>query len=151
MPHLRATSTPAPSANSGSQPTPSPAPTRAPRHNTFTEEDLLRQWKAYIDANPTAVVVGNTMRTSPIKLLSATSFIVQVHNAAQIEGLTKARPSIVNFLRDRLANDDVTFEIIEYEGEASPRTWNDREVFAHMLSDNPVLQQLVDDFKMTLI
>lgn len=112
---------------------------------------LLKEWKAFIDANPTAVVVGNTMRTSPLKLINATSFIVQVQNAAQIEGLNKAKMSIIDFLRNRLKNDSITFDVIEYEGESSPRTWSNKEVFKHMLENNANLQQLVDDFKMNLL
>lgn len=119
-------------------------------HEDFTEVQLNLMWDAYIGANPTAHILINTMRASRPKLVEKARFVVTVANAKQIEIMNQAAPSLLEYLRRKLKNDDITFEVIENDGESAPRTWNNREVYHHMLENHPALKAFVEEFKMKL-
>lgn len=107
-------------------------------------------WEAFIGANPTAHILTNTMRASRPKLVERTRFVVAVENEKQVETLNSAASTLLQYLRTRLRNDNITFEVIVNTGESSPRTWNAREVYQHMLEEHPALKEFVDIFKMNL-
>lgn len=117
----------------------------------FTESQLNLMWDAYIGANPTAHILVNTMRTSRPKLVEPTRFIVAVENDKQVETMNAAATSLISYLRSRLKNDHLTFEVVVNEEESSPRTWNAREVYQYMLENDEGVKLFVDEFKMNLI
>lgn len=117
----------------------------------FNEGHLNLTWDSFIHSNPTAHILVNTMKASRPKLIENASFAVIVENEKQVEILTKASGSLLAYLRHHLRNDSVAMEIHLNQGVSSPRTWNQREVYAHMLESNPALQAFVDEFKLNLI
>lgn len=104
-----------------------------------------------MNANPTRHILVNTMRASfPSPTDTEHVYRIMVENDKQREEMLAAMPSIHSYLRSRLLNDRVTIEIELNQGEASPHTWNEREVLAHMLKNNPALKGFMDDFHLTI-
>lgn len=126
----------------------------APRNSeAFTREQINQAWQAFMDANPTRHILVNTMRASfpaPVEDGKSHRYKIMVENDKQHQEMQEAMPSLLQYLRDTLRNDYVEIEIEINQGEASPHTWNEREVLSHMLENNPSLKGLIDDFQLTI-
>ncbi len=142
------------SAPSASEAAPRPADAAAaetPRGNrAFTLDELHKAWRAYMDANPGRHILVNTMRASLPILVSGTAYKMMIENEKQREEMTANMPSLLAHLRRELGNDSFTLEIEMNQGEASPHTWNDRQVLDHMIANSPELSALIDDFHLTI-
>lgn len=122
----------------------------AKRSQTYTQEQLNATWQQYINSHPTEHIVINTMRASfPAKVADHT-YKVMVENDMQLNTMTQSTPTLLKYLHDTLENDyiEITYEV--NKGEASPHTWNERQVLHHMLENNPALRSFVDDLKLTI-
>ena len=75
---------------------------------------------------------------------------IMVENDKQREEMVETMPVLLGYLRDSLSNDTIEIEIELNQGEASPHTWNEREVLAHILENNPSLKGFMDDFQLTI-
>ena len=127
------------------------AQTAPQRSENYTREQLNQGWQEFMNANPTRHILVNTMRASfPAPTDTPHIYRIMVENDKQREEMLAAMPSILSYLRARLLNDRVSIEIELNQGEASPHTWNEREVLAHMLKNNPALQGFMDDFHLTI-
>lgn len=156
LPHLNGAPSINPVANARSSSTsvnndPTPDQVRKKLNESFTESQLNLMWDAYIGVNPTAHILVNTMRTSRPKLVEPTRFIVAVENDKQVETMKAAASSLRSYLRSRLKNDFLTFEVVVNEEESSPRTWNAREVYQYMLENSEGVKLFVEEFKMNLV
>lgn len=122
------------------------------RTAAYTDEALQGLWDAYIAAHPQEVILVNTMRASRPRRTAegADSFTVTVENEAQQAKMTESLPEIVSSLRNGLSNDRIAIAIEVNHGEGGSHTWNEREVLAHMLENNPALQGFIDEFKLNL-
>ncbi|MCM1162865.1 MAG: DNA polymerase III subunit gamma/tau [Muribaculaceae bacterium] len=136
-------------AQSGSQTT-SAAMAAQPRTSSFTPQQLNKIWQEYIDANPTHHILVNTMRASFPVLTEGFTYKVMIENVKQQEELSRALPEILKKLRDTLSNDLINIEVEMNQGEASPHTWNERQVLDHMSGTNPMLKDLISDFGLTI-
>ena len=103
-----------------------------------------------MDANPTRHILVNTMRSSFPAPKETGGYKMMVENEKQREEMMEVMPELLKYLRDTLANDTVEIEVELNQGEASPHTWNERQVLAHILEHNPSLKGFMDDFKLTI-
>ncbi|MCM1111481.1 MAG: hypothetical protein NC336_09745, partial [Clostridium sp.] len=142
--------TQAAAGNSGAPAPASPAVTSG-RREPFTADQLDTAWTSYIASHPRDHALVNTMRVHRPKLVEANRFVVMVDSSIQVSALNDSAPDILSMLRDTLHNDLVTFSVEENVGAPSPRTWTEREVFQHMKENHPILQQFIDEFRLTLI
>lgn len=103
-----------------------------------------------MDARPTERILVNTMRASFPQCKDGTSYIMMVENEKQAELMMQSMPELLAFVRDAVRNDNFTLEVEINQGEASPHTWNDREVMNHMLETIPALSEFVENFKLSV-
>lgn len=101
-------------------------------------------------ANPSRHILVNTMRASFPSLTQGTTYRMMVENEKQHQEMTEALPAILKYLRETLANDLLEIAIEINQGEASPHTWNERQVLAHMIENRPILKDFIDTFGLTL-
>ena len=139
----RADATPAASTAGQAQPS-------ALRETPYTLEQLNRAWDTYIAAHPTEHILVNTMRAGRPVIVEGNSLKMLVENEIQQATVTEAMLSILQHLRDTLANDRITLVTEINQGAASPHTWNEREVLAHMVENTPALRDFIDDFKLSI-
>ena len=59
-------------------------------------------------------------------------------------------PSILSTLHDATSNDLINITVEINKGEASPHTWNERQVLSHMVENNPELRDFIDDMQLTI-
>ena len=138
-------------AESATQSVTTAAQQAAQRTGSYTREQLNQGWQDFMNANPTRHILVNTMRASfPSPTDKEHVYRVMVENDKQREEMLAAMQAIHSHLRSLLLNDSVTIEIELNQGEASPHTWNEREVLVHILNNNPALQGFIDDFHLTI-
>lgn len=130
--------------------TPASAPVKHDRNEPFGLDEFYSGWEAYIAAHPKEHILVNTMRSSRPERVDATAYSMTVENDMQRQLMEQWRDDLLRFMGDRLANDHIRLDVKVNEGQSSPMTWNEREVFNHMLETNPVLKKFVDGFNMSL-
>lgn len=128
-----------------------PAQTRQRnRSQRFSSEALSAAWETYIHTHPKAHILVNTMRASPPKLVSESEFTVAVQNQIQLELMESNRMQLLEYLRDALQNDSITFTVCITSDEMPRYTLNDSELLQQMIKDYPALRSLIDDFHLRL-
>ena len=137
--------------NTGSAPAPAGTKVEQPANNqSFTDEQLLASWQAYIDQHPQEHLVINTMRISMPKRLTDTKLEITVQNAGQVDFMTNALPDILQFLRKALNNDAVTMDIKLDESMPAPKIMTERELVEDIKSRRPEFNDFLNDFKLSL-
>ena len=124
--------------------------TGAIRNGAYTDEQLLAAWRRFIADNPHEHILINTMRVSQPVRVGDNTYSVTVENEVQRELMEQSLPAIKKAVSDAVANDNVTFQVMLNTGESAPYTWNEREVLAHMVESNPMLQEFINDLKLKL-
>ncbi|MBD5253715.1 MAG: DNA polymerase III subunit gamma/tau [Barnesiella sp.] len=123
---------------------------RTVRSEIYTDEDLRHAWQDFMNARPTERILVNTMRASFPDRIDGHSYRIKVENEKQEELLSQHMPELIGELRNALSNDNITLKIEINQGEASPHTWNDREVVAYVQQTVPALNDFIETFKLTL-
>lgn len=120
--------------------------------NHFTEEDLVRCWDAYatngvIDKK---VYLKNTMINCKPVLQENYFFEVGVHNPGQQDELSNGCVDLLNYLRTQLGNTRIQMRVRIIETNEKHLAYTATEKFEHLLTVNPVLGKLKDEFNLTL-
>ena len=120
------------------------------RENPYTDNDVRNAWQSFIDMHPSEIILLTAMkRTLPIRG-EGDSFTLTIDNHIQEAELNSRLPELYKHIRDAISNDNWTLQVIVDDGEGSPATWNDREVLAHALENNPAFNRLYQMFKLKL-
>lgn len=120
------------------------------RTTPYTDQALDVAWESYIAAHPEAMVLIHTMNQCRPRRREQDSYIVVVESQPQLATMRDAMPALLDHIHNCLANDSVTIEVAINEGEGSPQTWTEREIFAHLLDTNPSIKALTADLHLTL-
>ncbi|MDD2247445.1 MAG: DNA polymerase III subunit gamma/tau [Proteiniphilum sp.] len=118
--------------------------------NLFSEEDLISAWEEYAKNLNEEKLLKNTMSLYLPKMLSDTVFEVEVNTELNKQYLSDNSYSILAFLREKLQNGEVSMTIKIAEGNAIKKALTSREIFDEMVSQNPSLQKLSDEFGLEL-
>ena len=122
----------------------------------INQENLLELWEDYMNVNPKAHVLNNTLRVhKPVPANAAdtsdaSAYVVTVVNQSQVDVLEQERPRLLETLRRKLNNDFFDFSIALDESAAPTTAWSDREVLNHMVETSPYMAQFINDLKFTL-
>ena len=120
------------------------------RDAKYTVEQLNAGWQAFMKANPTYHILVNTMRASYPALVEDHTYRVMVENEKQREELETHMQPLLATLRDATANDHISIIIELNQGEASPHTWNEREVLQHMVEKNPEMRDFIESLQLSI-
>ena len=120
--------------------------------NSFSEEDLVRCWDAYAASGviDKKVYLKNTMINCKPVLQENYFFEVGVHNPGQQDELSNGCVDLLNYLRVQLKNTRIQMRIRIIETNEKHLAYTSSEKFEHLLSVNPVLGKLKDEFNLTL-
>lgn len=118
--------------------------------NPFTQEDLLHCWDAYAATIDKKVYLKNTMINCKPVLQDNYFFEVGVHNPGQQDELSNGCVDLLNYLRVQLKNTRIQMRVRITETNEKHLAYTATEKFEHLLSINPVLGRLKDEFNLTL-
>lgn len=125
-------------------------PSRPTRTASYTEAFVEAAWEAYIVRNPQAHLLIHTMQASRPIHIEENRYVLKLESQAQYDVIYGAMPELMAHMHNSLSNDLFTIELVIDEGEGSPLTWTDREVYQHMLQKSASVRSLVDNLKLTL-
>lgn len=120
------------------------------RNASYSDEQVNESWKQFMAMHPKEQVLVNTMRASTPLRIQGDTFRIVVENHVQTQLMANTMPNLITFMRDRLGNDFFKIEIEENHDAGSPHTWNDRELLAHIVTENPAIHHLIESFKLRL-
>lgn len=122
------------------------------RNEAFSDEAFAKEWNGFINANPTQHIIINTMRAClPVrKDNSSAQFTMMVENTLQEDQMKDVMPMLLKHMRNALANDNITIELMVKDAADSPMSWNQREVLAHIIDKHPGLGELINTLELKL-
>lgn len=116
----------------------------------FGEDELIRAWDAYAASIDKKVYLKNTMINCKPVLQENYFFEVGVHNPGQQDELSNGCVDLLNYLRVQLKNTRIQMRVRIIEANEKHLAYTSTEKFEHLLSVNPVLGKLKDEFNLTL-
>lgn len=113
---------------------------------SFTENELIEEWKKFADSLTEEVLLKNAMTTCFPTLLNATTFEVVVNNQGQEERLIDDGANILSVLRSNLRNTQIMMQVrVSVENEKK-LAFTAREKFELMAQENPNVLRLSNEF-----
>lgn len=121
------------------------------RDGAYDDSNVAAAWVAYINDHPKEHLLINMMRENMPARLSGHRHAVSVDNDVEGKMLREVLDDLTRYIRDKIANDSFTLEVVVEDNGPSPAFWNDREVLEHMRGEYPGLDQVIKDLKLTLL
>lgn len=100
--------------------------------------------------HPTEHILINTMRASFPAQVDGHNYKIMVENEMQLNMVEQRSMELHTFIRDAIDNDHFMLTVEVNQGAASPHTWSEREVLAHMVENIPALKGFMEDLGLTL-
>ena len=116
----------------------------------FSQEALVHYWDAFAASIDKKVYLKNTMINCKPVLQDNYYFEVCVHNPGQQDELTNNCLDILSYLRGQLKNTRIQMRVRIDETNQKHLAYTSAEKYEHLLSINPVLAKLKDEFNLTL-
>ncbi|WP_293666044.1 DNA polymerase III subunit gamma/tau [uncultured Parabacteroides sp.] len=116
----------------------------------FSQEALVHYWDAFASSIDKKVYLKNTMINCKPVLQDNYFFEVCVHNPGQQDELTNNCIDILSYLRAQLKNTRIQMRVRIDETNQKHLAYTSTEKYEHLLSINPVLAKLKDEFNLTL-
>jgi DNA polymerase-3 subunit gamma/tau len=122
------------------------------RATPFTDDQLLAVWNQYIEMNPKAHVLCNTMRAAlpSRKAPESPELRMIVANQPQVDFMEQELPGLLTYLRNTLANDHIRVSVEVNNDPNAPAAWNDRDLLRHIVESNPHAASFIADFNLTI-
>lgn len=120
------------------------------RENPYTDADVTAAWERFIDNHPSEIILLTAMKKTQPARTDGDIFEITIDNHVQEAEINNRLAELYSEIRDALQNDNWQLKVNVDSGEGSPETWNDREVLAHALENNPAFRRLYDMFKLKL-
>lgn len=117
---------------------------------SFSEADLVNCWEAYTHTIDKKVYLKNTMINCKPVLQENFYFEVAVHNPGQQEELVNAAIDILPYLRTHLKNTRIQMRVRIIESNEKHLAYTSTEKFEHLLTVNPTLAKLKEEFNLTI-
>lgn len=116
----------------------------------YTDAAMRLTWDNCSKVNPAAVALNNIIKSCPPQRVRDDVFVVVVASDAQFKILSDNLPSVHNYLRSHLHNDNITITVEMTQGDAAPAVWTESQVLESMLKENPALRSFAEEFKLTI-
>lgn len=116
----------------------------------FSDEEFIKVWQQFIEENPKEHILVNTMRMSIPRRLEGDIFQMQVENVGQVEFINNNLSKLLDFLRSRLSNTNVTLDVIVNENIVAPRFLSTKDIVTEMMGRNEEIKNLIQRFELGL-
>ncbi|MGL5635423.1 MAG: DNA polymerase III subunit gamma/tau [Bacteroidales bacterium] len=115
----------------------------------FTQEQLLNAWKDYTKRIPERTMIIATMKAATPQI--AAGFVLQlvVDNEIQKEKMTEEATAIVDFLRQKLRNYQISLQV-SVNQQDHKKAFSKREILEELLSENQTLAELVEKYDLVI-
>jgi hypothetical protein len=115
------------------------------RNAKFTLSEFEAAWEAFADAHPDKKILVNSMRRGVPKHVSNLMFRIAVDNQAQQEEFESNIGLVLDFLRERLQNDNITLTTeLTVEEQVARRLTRD-ELLQRIQEKYPEVMEMLSD------
>ncbi|MEG0559299.1 MAG: DNA polymerase III subunit gamma/tau [Muribaculaceae bacterium] len=119
-------------------------------NSEFSEEQMKEAWMSFIAENSKLVLLTNAMRGATPQKSSNDKFEVQVDNVGQLEIMNTHLLDVVNYLRNKLSNENITLTASVSVGNVAPKILNPADIVAEMMTKNKAIKDLIETFQLGL-
>ena len=119
-------------------------------NKSFSDEEFINAWQQFITENPKEHILVNTMRMSVPRRLKGEIFQMQVENVGQVDFIHNNLSKLLEFLRSRLSNTNVTLDISVNEDMVAPRFLSPKDIVTEMMGRNEDIKSLIQRFELGL-
>ena len=125
----------------------------AVNNSEFSDEQLNTAWTEFIQSHPTEHLLRNAMRNCTLTRSpqNHASIIATVESEAIRDALQQGLLELTADLRSKLKNDQISLDIDLNKSQASVTSLTDAEAYALMRKNNPYLNTLIADLRLTMI
>lgn len=116
----------------------------------FDEKSLITFWDMFLESVEKKVYLKNTMINCKPVLQEDFHFEVAVHNPGQQNELAESSIDILSFLRAKLKNTQVQMRVRIVETNEKHLAYTATERYEHLLTQNPVIARLKEEFNLRL-
>lgn len=124
-------------------------PARQTRDNAFTLRDVLVAWQAYANAHPDEKVICSAIKSFAPKQVTDTLFHVDVANNGQLAEFNEKKPALLQFMRDKLQNDNFGIEF-GVDASIAASIITPKELAEKIKERNPAFTDLINTFELVL-
>ncbi|MGL5786234.1 MAG: DNA polymerase III subunit gamma/tau [Bacteroidales bacterium] len=118
-------------------------------NETFNDEQLQDAWKLFAKQNPEKTLMIATMNSCKPVRISETQFEVIVDNEIQREKLMEEASTLVEFIRRRLKNTQISL-VVQVNQLEKKKVFSKREILEELLSENNTLTELVAKYDLII-
>lgn len=115
----------------------------------FSQEQLLDAWKEYTKRIPERTMIIATMKAATPEIASGFMLNLVVDNEIQKEKMTEEATAIVEFLRQKLRNYQISLQVSVNQQEYK-KAFSKREILEELLSENQTLAELVEKYDLVI-
>lgn len=115
----------------------------------FSQEQLLDAWKEYTKRIPERIMIIATMKAATPEIASGFMLKLVVDNEIQKEKMTDEATAIVEFLRQKLRNYQISIQVSVNQQEYK-KAFSKREILEELLSENQTLAELVEKYDLVI-
>ncbi len=110
----------------------------------FGEQELMNFWTEYLDQCKKAKqqTIYSTLKSCGLKLKENAVVELQLESDAQETNYNEVKPDLLRFLRQKLNNFSLTFEVVKVKTGRVLEPYSPQEKFEYMLKQNPHLMTL---------
>ena len=110
----------------------------------FTEEELQTAWKRFGNEKKEVADTDRLILNREVKKGEGHGVIIHLASQLEVSFLEKLEVELIQFLRSELKNDHITLTREITQEEESKKLYTSKDIFEHMVKENPHLQDLKD-------
>jgi len=110
----------------------------------FNDEDLQRVWKSFGDSRKEAGDTDKLILNREVEKGDEHQVIIHLASQLEVSFLEKLEVDLIQHLRTELENDHITLKREIMQEEESKKLYTSKDIFDHMVKENPNLKDLKD-------
>ena len=114
------------------------------REKAFTEPELQEAWKKFAAGKSGAGDTDKLILNRALSKGEGNKVIIHLASQLEVSFLEKLEVELIQFLRANLENDHITIERSIVQEEETKKLYTSKDIFEHMVKENPALKDLKD-------
>ena len=126
-----------------------PVNTVALRSKAYSYEDLAEAWRSFVSSHPSEIILTNAMKSSDIpKRKDGDTYEFIVENQAQVDAIERSKQELLQYLRDKIENDNLQLDIKVREAGEKEKLWTQKELLLDLIERNPKAKRFIDKYRL---
>ncbi|MBD5220797.1 MAG: DNA polymerase III subunit gamma/tau [Bacteroidales bacterium] len=151
MPHSSPAAKSQPASPAESEPAPDSSQPPAGLSRPYSPEDFTAAWHEFANSHHELPLLTTAMLAAHPHHLGEHRYAIGVVGQAQASTFDNDLPTLTEFLRKRLSNENIVVGVVQVEPKARPKKLTPAEKLRKIIEDNPKLGELLDEMDAELV